>query len=182
MSAAMWCACIGHLMQLTSVDMQSQCAGSFFTVGLLFYLCKHRNVIKTNRSGFLISFLFWFCAAQVRRTISSRALQTWMSFHFHYVCDLVHNKCIHAVRNTDFTRQRNRAPDNDESVLKTKVYESLFGLYRLIASLLWRLSLIFSLLVFSTRKIYYSKAFVYTRKSKRAFPYSRAKNLLELVD
>lgn len=49
--------CSEHLMQLIRARLLGLIcnrSGSFFTVGLCF-LCKHRNVIKTKRSGFLIS-------------------------------------------------------------------------------------------------------------------------------
>lgn len=90
-AAALFCLICNRFVEVSS---QSDCV-----------LCKHQNVIKTNRSGFLISFsflvspawlllcrLFFFC--EIRKS-SAR----WMSFHFHYVCihDLVHGLCIHAV-------------------------------------------------------------------------------------
>ena len=124
-------------MQSVEVSSQSDCV-----------LCKHQNVIKTNRSGFLISFSFCLfvvavivvglCVAESAKWGNKQAEASntlWMSFHFHYVAflllyDLMHNKCIHAVSNTDFF-----IPSPGERATnvywKWKFYSSLFGLAKM---------------------------------------------------
>lgn len=63
MSASVVCVhlCIGRLMQLTCC-LWYAIAGSFPSQLACCFLCKHQNVIKTNRSGFLISVSFYCCA------------------------------------------------------------------------------------------------------------------------
>lgn len=66
MSTSVVCVhlCIGRLMQLTRCLFSQwyAIAGSFPSQSACCFLCKHQNVIKTNRSGFLISVSFYCCA------------------------------------------------------------------------------------------------------------------------
>lgn len=88
MSAMLMCACAYvhqafaaiNFPAAAAVDMQSL---EVFLHSRLF-LCKHQNVIKTNRSGFLISFSFLVLLVCFALRNEEKA-SSWMSFHFHYV-------------------------------------------------------------------------------------------------
>lgn len=125
MSASVVCVhlCIGRLMQLTRCWFSQwyAIAGSFPSQSAC---CFFMQTPKCNQNQpiWIFNFSFILLLRRFALVKSGRALRR-MSFHFHYMCDLVHNICIHAVSNTDFRS----ATDDDESVLKMKVYGALFG-------------------------------------------------------
>lgn len=128
------------------VDMQSLC-GSFFTVGLC-CLCKHQNVIKTNRSGFFSTSFFCFLAGfGFALAKSGKAALDEFSFslcvHGARWWFGLHNICIHAASNT--------VPTTIKVHWKWK-FMALCLANALIASLLWWLSLFHRAAVFSLHR------------------------------
>lgn len=77
------------------VDMQSL---EVFLHSQLF-LCKHQNVIKTNRSGFLISFSFLCCARLLFVSQCEMRKKLHRGWVFIFIMnDLVHNARIYAFK------------------------------------------------------------------------------------
>lgn len=149
------------------------------------FLCKHQNVIKTNRSGFLISFshlLPFVCLAL--ESIRKKLHRGWVFIFIFIMYDLVHNICIHAV--SRFTSTTGQAEAETWVLLverrKHIENESLWRFVRadvgkccsLITSRFYDASVFHSTQQLNEKlKLYYCGAFVCSRNKKIFLPRRR---------
>lgn len=148
---ASWCACvvcIGHLMQLTFVDMQSHCAGSYFTVGLCCFSFMQTPNCNQNQPIWNFYYIFFsgFALAKSQKSVDDddddERASTMDEFSFSLCaiwCTI--NAFMRFV--TQILLGSVTARPTTKAYWKWKFMRLCLAWRRLIPSLLWRLSLLF---------------------------------------